>query len=111
MTESVLDPQGFFGFPVGTASLLFVAGLGLGPALPDAKHRLESHDSPTVAVHYRGERAFESTSYRMTNWTEEKVVSAKLQTVQRFATQLLDRIQDMDPEYQKLVNEHFWDLV
>ena len=43
--------------------------------------------------------------------SEEIIDIFKFQTIQSFATKLLENNRDINPEYAKIASEFFWDLV
>ena len=38
-------------------------------------------------------------------------ITEQIETLQKFASSILSNIKDIDPEYTKLVDDKFWDLV
>lgn len=38
-------------------------------------------------------------------------VTAQVEAIQQFASNLLDNVQDLDPEFSRLIDEHFDELV
>ena len=42
---------------------------------------------------------------------EQSVVLEQIDTIHRFATNLLDNITDLDPEFSQTVDDNFWDLI
>ena len=42
---------------------------------------------------------------------EQSVALAQIDTIHKFATNLLDNIEDLDPEFSQTVDDNFWDLI
>ncbi len=42
---------------------------------------------------------------------EGKSIAEQLQTLQEFYSKLKYNIQDLNPQFSKLVDEHFWELI
>ena len=42
---------------------------------------------------------------------EQAVTLEQIDIIHKFASNILDNIKDLDPEFSKIVDENFWDLI
>lgn len=49
------------------------------------------------------------TQYKIPN--EKNEASKKIETIHKFASNLLENIEDLDPEFSKVIDENYWDLI
>jgi hypothetical protein len=89
---------------VATATALMALFVPIGTALLPARHY------PIAAVVSPGYEWEAQGSYS-TACLEAFRISEETEIVQRFVTTLVERSQDLDPEYDRLIGENFWELV
>jgi len=111
MTATVNAKQRTMESNTGTASaLLLTLVLGIqSTSLNPAGHYIQQID-PEVP-RYSGEGQFDNPYYSTVLAKDETERLANLQIASRFATNLLENIHDIEPEYAELVNDNFWDLI
>lgn len=87
----------------------FAAMLG-GFAVPD---ELANINFTHISSVYEGREIVESgnaqTQYHTTIGNIEAVQN--IQTIHKFSINLLENIEDLDPEFSKAIDENFWDLI
>lgn len=49
------------------------------------------------------------TQYKIAN--ENTGTFQKIETIHKFASNLLEHIEDLDPEFSKVIDENYWDLI
>lgn len=49
------------------------------------------------------------TQYRVRD--EREKAFQKMETIYKFASNLLENIEDLDPEFTKAIDENYWDLI
>ncbi len=93
--------------------LMFIAGGAATAAIMCYSHI--GMESPTAGPGYYFEdvRAPEGMAfdyYELINEEQIKEIE-RFRIIQSFASNLLGNIKDLDPEFSKVVDDHFWDLV
>jgi len=93
--------------------LMFVAGGAATAAILYYSHI--GMESPKAAPDYHFEQALAPDGmafdyYEVMNEEQSKEVE-HFRIIQCFASNLLGNIKDLDPEFSKVVDDHFWDLV
>lgn len=89
--------------------------------------RLVSGVATAVVIGYSGfgepvlQNDFHYDSKESVNWYKEQhyllnendfmSISEQIEVLQQFSSSILNNIKDIDPDYTKLVDEKFWDLV
>lgn len=43
--------------------------------------------------------------------TEHQEIVRKVESINNFAVTLLDNIEDLDPEFSKVIDENYWELI
>lgn len=49
------------------------------------------------------------TQYKVVD--DQVEIYKKIETVHKFASILLENIEDLDPEFSKIIDENYWDLI
>ena len=96
--------------PTTTTTAIFVfGGLFINQGEIDTPHEHLIRDNSLQGL--EGLEGFESfqTSYNVTDKHIEKFRGAE--AIHKFALNLLENIEDLDPEFSKLIDENFWDLI
>lgn len=92
--------------------LMFIAGGVATAALLSYSH-IGMEKSESATAHYFGQgRAPEDMNfdyYEILDKQQSREVQ-QFRIVQSFASDLLANIKDLDPEFSKVVDDHFWDL-
>lgn len=84
-----------------TAAIMYYSHIGTEPTTAGPDYHFEQALAPEgMAFDY----------YELVNEEQSKEFE-HFRIIQSFASNLLGNIKDLDPEFSKVVDEHFWDLV
>ena len=93
--------------------LMFIAGGVTTAAILSYSHIGMERTQVSPVYYFEQSRAPEEMEfdyYEILDEQQSREID-QFRIVQSFASDLLGRIKDLDPEFSKVVDDHFWDLV
>ena len=95
-----------FSHAIPTAAVLFSGLAGAVDAMPNIRfeqppavlNSIETEELGNILTKY---------SVKDANFEEYK----QIEVIHKFASNLLENIEDLDPEFSKLIYENYWDLI
>lgn len=94
--------------PTITTTAVLIGGLHALPSglLSQPIDTQQNHDALFVSTHV--------PSNALTTYTIPDIFSdatKNIETIHRFASNILENIEDLDPEFSRVIDENYWDLI
>ncbi len=89
---------------VATAAVLYYSYIGAPSMTP-----VDFSRGIDLKVRIPDEMSFDY--YQAIDKDEKTASRRQIEVIHRFASNLLENIKDLDPEFSKTVDENFWDLI
>lgn len=84
------------------ASSLFISGVDLSNFQFERPAQIGK--TPELAIFRNTQTQYEVVS-------EDALLSQNIEAIHQFASNILENVEDLDPEFSELIDENYWDLI